>query len=436
VIEAPRRLVRVALVRGGVAFLATALIGQVAGLLAATLTDLPAGAFARLGWFEFGLFHGVPVVADAPSLVVGLGPAPTVASSHVELGVALLLGTWFAGWLLYRGGRATADAAGGGALARALAGSAVAIAYWVPAFLISLAVTLTIRLPGPLLSGVVELRSATVPSLLLPLALGLAAGAAGGLSSARSAVEDARVPRTEAIIAGGWRTFVVGLALSYAGLFVAGVLQPDDPAALLTPSTARYFQTVFARPDVGAVLLAHHLALSPDEALWALVPAMGGCDLARGTSSTAFLCYGRFPHGSGLPALVGPLLGQAPSGLGTRFGTAPWPYLLFLLAPGAAALLGGAWAARRARAGTGLEAAGIGAAAGAVFAGLVVVAGWLATVQVAWRTDLEPIGSARYRIGPDLVSGGALALLWGVVGGALGAVLAHRRAPAAVNANG
>jgi hypothetical protein len=217
--------------------------------------------------------------------------------------------------------------------------------------------------------------------------------------------------------------FVFGLLLSYAGLFVAGVVQPDGPAALLTPSTARYFSAVFDRPAVGLVALGHHLAVAPNEAVWALVPAMGGCVGVRGSVETDLLCYGRFPvtvesvdqpvsGGESVPIPIG----------GATFDTAPVGYFLFLLVPAVATVLGGRLAARRVGK-RGRAAAGVGASAGVVFAALVWVAAALSSLTVGYGAAFGESSRAGWvAVGPDVVRGALLALAWGVAGGAIGAL--------------
>jgi hypothetical protein len=219
-------------------------------------------------------------------------------------------------------------------------------------------------------------------------------------------------------LAGGWRMLLLAIALSFAGLFVAGAVQPDGPAATLTPSTATYFRTVFDRPLVGLALFAHHVAIAPNEALWTLAPAMGGCDGASGSFSVSFLCYWRFPESVTLP-----IAGVGSTGLSTRagFGSAPPPYFAFLIVPAAAAYWGGRRGASRARANGRREAAAVGAASGVVFAGLVGVFGWLSTVSVTYAADFQGRGGAgSVRAGPFSLWAAALALAWGTVFGWLG----------------
>ncbi len=433
-----------ALWRGLLAFGVMALLGQVVAFLiylVGDVGDVPASTFVRIGWFYFGAFHHVGIVASLPNLDIGelTGgvPAgsllPTGGSLSYEIGISLLFATALAAGLLYRAGRAVADRAGGGPVARMLHGLKVAPVYALPAFGLSLLVS--IRVPfavSALVSGLFELKSSPAQSLALPLLIAAVAGAAGGFRSAREiAGDDVRVGRVAAALGGGWRMLVLGLGLSYLGLFVAGAVQPDEPVAVLTPSTAKYYQEVFEDPDEGALVFAHHLAVAPNEALWVLVPAMGGCDGINGGVSFSFLCYWRYPQNVELPQ---PTLGGIdPTSVPTpqaTFDSAPPLYLLFLLAPLIAVLLGGRQAARRGGPRTLMEAGALGATAGVVFAVLVVAIGYVASVSLGFSASFGGLSSdGSVRIGPDLVSGALVALGWGVVGGFLGAIYEGRRLP-------
>jgi len=422
-----------ALASGFVAFLAMAGIGQVLAFGAWAVADTGAslGATARLGWIEFGAFHHVAIELDVPDLDVA--PAATgPGATSLSVGIALLSITAVAVWLLFRGGRAVADRCGGGTAARILHGTMVAPAYALPAFVVATMVEVVTPLRlGAFASGELHVALSRWQSLAFPLAIAAASGAAGGLRSALDARtrQDRRIGRARAAVAGGGRMFAFGLLLSYAGLFVAGVVQPDGPAALLTPSTGRYFDTVFTRPAPGFVALGHHLALAPNEALWTLIPAMGGCDGVRGSASADFLCYGRFP--TAVETTIQPLTGgesvRVPLGEAT-FETAPPAYLLFLLVPAAATVLGGRLAAERLGAG-GREAVFAGAAAGLVFAVLAGAAAALSTVTVGYGAAFGDEASTGWVIaGPNVVTGTLLAAAWGVVGGAVGAATVGRSA--------
>jgi hypothetical protein len=272
---------------------------------------------------------------------------------------------------------------------------------------------------GSFVTGELRISMSEWQAMVFPLAISAFAGAFGGLWSwAASAPDHVEAGRTRAIVAGGWLMFLLALGLSYVGLFVTGIVQPDEPVATATPSTARYFTTVFERPGLGAAVLAHHLALAPNEALWTLVPAAGGCDVVRGIEHSDLLCYRRFPSAVSAAGEV-------------SFGSAPAGYLAFLLVPAVATIAGGRWAAATAERGRGAGAA-IGAASGVVF-GLSVLSGCLlASITLSYGaiSGATPTEGHLW-VGPDPLSGTLVALAWGLVGGAIGGASAGVRRPAA-----
>lgn len=435
---ASRAGLRTALLLGAGCFAAVALLGQAIAFVVWLVArpELSLGAAARLGWLYVGGFHHVPIVVrlrelDVGALIGGVTPGstlPTTGSASGELGVALLLTTGTVAWLLFRAGRRAAAVGEVGPMPGALLGLGVALAYALPMVAVSSLVHLRADLAfGTLATGRLDARLALGPAFLLPFLLAAIAGGAGGFAEGARARPADRTRRALGALAGGWRMLLLGLGLSLAGLFAAGAVQPDSPAARLTPSTASYFRAVFDRPAVGLVVLAHHIAVAPNEALWTLVPAMGGCDGASGSSSGPFLCYWRFPRSVTLPGIgAGSSSTLAPGRTG--FGTAPPLYFLFLLVPAAAAFWGGRRGASRARSTSRREAAAVGAASGAVFAGLVGAVGSLSGVSVRYSADFEGQGGAgSVRAGPFLLSGMLLALAWGVVFGWLGARSDRRR---------
>ncbi len=373
------------------------------------------GEALRAGGFYVAAAHRVPIRLSAAGEDLGrlahaLGGPTATTRLRAELALAPLALTALAAWLLFRAGRAVGQRVGGTAPRRALAGAAVAPLY---AALVAL-VCLLVEVSATPLDGLrVTLAPAPLPALVLPLALGAVAGGAGGWWSTPGP------DRVREVLAGGWTMLVAGLALSYAGLFLAGVVRPDGVEALLTPSTGRYFRTVYGSAATGTVVVGHHLAFSPNEAAWTLVPAMGGCTGSFPAEGPAdpFLCYRRFPVEVAVPAWIEPPPSTAGPAPETRFGTAPAPYLLFLLAPAVATVLGGRRAARPA----------LGAAAGVVFAALVVAVGWASSIWLSGSLEgAAPAGSpVALRVGPGLISGGLLGLAWGVGGGALGGALAR-----------
>lgn len=403
-----------ALRRGLLAFVAMAGLGQAlaVGAWALGVSGISLGSALRVGWLYFGAFHHTEIVAEG-SIAVGVGAEPSSAS--FSLGVAVLAATWLAAWLLFRAGRAVADRTGGGALARLLHGGKVAVGYALPALPLAILVDARVAVDvGGVVALEQRLRLSAWQAIVFPLVLAALAGGCGGLRSAFDR-DPAWLRLLAAAAAGGWRMLVLGLALAYGGLFAAGVVQPDEPVALLTPASARYYQEVFARPGVGALVLAHHVGLAPNEAVWALVPAMGACDGVWGDERADSLCYGRFPTSLALlPRGVFPLIDLGD----LRFGQAPAGYLLFLLVPAAASVLGGRRAAERAGA-RGRGAVLAGALAGLVFATLVAVAATLSLVTVRYEVGTSLAG--RLIVGPNVLTGTLLALAWGVAGGVAGA---------------
>jgi hypothetical protein len=375
-----------------------------------------AGTAAKLGWLYFGWFHHAAVTTRLTSVEGGEAVTANVA-------LAMMLGTFLAIAILYKGGRAVADRAGGGVGARVLHGIKVAPAYAIPAFVVSGLVSIDIPIPrNGLVAGSLQLGPWDLSWFVLPLLIAAAAGAAGGLRSGRYELlsHDPWGRRVAGAIAGGLRMFVLGLVLSFVGLLVLAAIRPG--------ATRTYFETVTGPPTEQATMnTAHHVLLLPNQSLWVLVPAMGGCDgLSGGGVSATFLCYSKVPT----------TVSVSPEGLtsGTPvvqadFAKAPSGYFLFLLVPALSVVLGGRYAAKR-RAQLRWEAVGMGAASGVVFAALVAVGSWLASVSAGLSSPIGGLpANASVLIGPGVLAAGLLALVWGVVGGALGAWLEGRKFP-------
>lgn len=398
------------------------------------------GVALRIGAMYLGAFHHVPIRIegefDIGRLTGGVLPnsdAPTSGSSFVEIGIAMLAVTLLAGWLLFRAGRRLAAPADERSVwAGALRGAAVAPAYASAMLLVALTVKIAEPVGlGRLVEGELHVSLVAAQAFVFGLVI---AGVAGGLGGAWARLvggpEEPRLRPAAAVLAGGWRMLWVGMALSYSGLLVAGVVQPDDAVAVLTPSTARYFDTVFARPAVGAAILGHHMVLAPNEAAWTLVPALGGCDSVRGDEAVDFLCYSRFPDLEGWT--VQPV---ATTGQGSALGSAPAAYLLFLLAPAAATILGGREAARR-RGVVGRGGAAVGALSGVGFAVMLGATALLAGVSLTYGATVgEQGGGGSFWIGPSVIGALILGLIWGVAGGALGGATAGIR-PATATRSG
>ena len=335
----------------------------------------------------------------------------------------MMLGTFLAIAILYRGGRAVADRAGGGVGARVLHGIKVAPAYAIPAFVVSGLVSIDIPIPrNGLVAGSLQLGPWDLSWFVFPLLIAAAAGAAGGLRSGRYELlsHDPWGRRVAGSIAGGLRMFVLGLVLSFVGLLVLAAIRPG--------ATRTYFETVSGPPTEQATMnIAHHVLLLPNQSLWVLVPAMGGCDgLSGGGVSATFLCYSKVPttvtvNPEGLTS------GTAVVQARLREGA----IRLLPVPPGARAVgRAGRQIRRQERAQLRWEAVGMGAASGVVFAALVVVGSWLASVSAGLSSPTGGIpANASVLIGPGVLAAGLLALVWGVVGGALGAWLEGRKFP-------
>jgi len=376
-----------------------------------------AATAAKLGWLYFGWFHHAAVTARLTS-VEGGGTGLTA-----DVGVAMMLCTFLAIAILYKGGRAVADRARGGAGARVLHGMKVAPAYAIPPLVVSALVSIDIPIPrNGLVAGSFQMPSSGLSWFVLPLLIAAAAGAAGGMRSGRFELisHDPWGRRVAGVLAGGLRMFVLGLVLSFVGLLVLAAIRPG--------ATGTYFGTISGPPeDQTTMNIAHHVLLLPNQSMWLLAPAMGGCDgLSGGGVSASFLCYSKIPS----------TVSVTPEGLNSdtpvvraEFAKAPSSYLLFLLVPALSVVLGGRYAARK-RAQIKGEAIAMGAASGVAFAVLVALGSWLASVSVALASPAGGIpGNASVVIGPAVGTVGLLGLAWGVLGGALGGWLGGREFP-------
>ena len=268
---------------------------------------------------------------------------------------------------------------------------------------------MTIDIPIPrnaLFTGSLEMRPWDLRWLALPLLIAVAAGAAGGLRSGRHELVsyDPWGRRAAGAAAGGVRMFVLGLALSLVGVLVLAAIRPG--------ATKTYLETVSGPPpDQAAVVVANQLLLLPNQSMWVLVPAMGGCDgLSGGGVSATFLCYSKVPTRVSVNAED---LTSGTPVFRAGFTKATSAYLPFLLVPALSVVLGGRHAARK-RARLKWEAVGMGAASGVVFAVLVGLGSWFASVSVGLSSPAAGIpANASVMIGPGVLAAGLLALAWG-----------------------
>ena len=90
------------------------------------------------------------------------------------------------------------------------------------------------------------------------------------------------------------------------------------------------------------MVVANQLLLLPNQSMWVLVPAMGGCDgLSGGGVSATFLCYSKVPTRVSVNAED---LTSGTPVFRAGFTKATSAYLLFLLVPALSVVLGGSLA--------------------------------------------------------------------------------------------
>ena len=422
---------RWALIAAGVALAvaeAIAWLGALAGASSASVaTKLRAGGILFL-WF-----HDVGLSVSAPSGGFRGPGAAILQSVGATLWVTFLLGTLLVLLLLAIGGRRVARETAGPAWLGALHGTKVALPYAA----VCLGVALLERFSLPLPGGALGLRAAAVPvaaalpaAFLIPLGLGVVGGFVGGL--AENEEDDGDATRVVRGAVGGARAMLgFALGLSFLGLLILAAAHPD--------LTRRYTDAMFGGGfDRGVALLGINLLWLPNMTAWFLVPAMGSCvtaNLSYGGSvySSCVVSYGHIATPAALRGVetLGPFAtnpAQSPP--------APGADLAFLAIPLVAVLLGGWVAARKTEPATRTGAAGAGALAGVVFAAAVAVISALASLalQVHGVSGVggggRPAGTATLWVGPAVGGGALFALGWGVLGGALGGLIAGPARPA------
>jgi hypothetical protein len=419
----PLSLANHALGRAEIAFLAMLGIGEAL----AFGQDLIGGiarsyaTVARIGGlYVFGSLR-VPIQLRAS--------ASGVRGTFLEFSLAMLTITAVGLILLFRGGESVGDRAGGGLVRRALWGATVGLPFALFTFLLSLLISFDFPI-RVLEGGRVAVGVSRPWAAFLPLALGVVVGLLGGvwsgLSRARAnapATRGAPPPKPAAVLAAGafagaWRMFLAGLVLSFAGLLVLAGLHPN--------ATRAYLDGTAGSGASGIDEMVHHALLLPNQSMFVLVPAMGGCDKVEGTTEPrTFLCLSKVPNSGsvnlGAPFFPGKrqLLRSPFERVG--FGDAPGAFFAFLLIPLASAVVGGIRAAKPA--GSRGQAAACGALAGVGFAALVVAGCFAAALTITFYGGKAP---ASLTVWPDPVAGGLYGLLWGVVGGVIGAFAGWR----------
>jgi hypothetical protein len=246
-----------------------------------------------------------------------------------------------------------------------------------------------------------------------PALLGAVAGGAGGALGVLRV--DARV---SVWLIGGWRMLLAALGLAAVGIMLLAAVRPQG--------LATYTHVVSANGARSALLLVgHHALVLPNQSFLVIAPSMGGCTSLSGPGGTApLVCPGTLPAPDD-PALV-PSVAVADDDRTSPDPPArsmPPGYWTFLLVPAIATVGAGRWAGRtwRGRSG-GRERALRGGGAGVVFAVLVGVGTWMAGVEVGLTLNATST-PASFTVGASPFETALLALAWGVIGGALGALV-------------
>jgi hypothetical protein len=297
---------------------------------------------------------------------------------------------------------------------RALTGSLVALPYALLLGGLNLAVELPLETDGGPLPEMTMVRAPAWEGFLLPGSIALVTGALAGWS-----VSTASRGAAGTAFRAGLRTYGWSVGLAFVGLLVFAAVRPEG--------LERYaIEVTSAGAGRAGLYVGHQALLAPDQAMWILAPSMGGCVTTRVDGrSQDVLCLDRIPRGDDPATWLLSELGR----IRASSEVAPMPAVarVFLLVPAAAIVLGLRGVGRGY--GTTARAAAIGAAAGAVFALIVIVTSLAGSLWVVPASGNETTPS--FAMGPDPASTALLAFAWGVLGGVAVAVagrLAHRRA--------
>lgn len=369
-----------------------AAIAAGAGIALALIAYLVLGRPYRLWtWIKVGFlyllsFCGVEIRADA---FEGTFPGPPL---HLVYRFPLWVGTALVvACLLMVGRRVARDTRS--VSRRALAALAAVAGFAVPVALVSLSV----RLVFPDIGGAV-VTPIRWQAAVLPGVVAAASVAAGIYLESRRASPRSRLA---AWLEGAFTMTWTALALAFVGFLILAAVKPS--------STATYARAMGAAGHTGGIIVVHHALMLPAQSLWILAPSMGGVtEVGLGLGDRSRVVLSGIDLGAGAATLVeGSKHPRVPLGGG---------FYVFLLVP----MVASVWGGRRAAAGSGSidDAVVAGAGAGVAFAIVMGVAAWFSRAAV----PIPPRFPAPVSIVPSMPSTALLALVWGVLGGTLGAL--------------
>jgi hypothetical protein len=388
--------------------LAVGAVGLVVGL-ALFLAQGANGSYLpylRLGAVYTELFHRVGL--DVRATPFGGGPPLSVA-----VGLGLMLVAVGAVAVLALAGSRLARSSSGWSWAGVLT---AAVGYALVPFVLSFVGGGNVSLPDSISAAAsLEIRVSAAQAFAVPFAMACVAVVIGALSAP---VGTGTGSAGDALLAdavrGGVRAFALGLLLSIVGVLVVASVQP---------SFARAYAAAIGAPDGWrgrAILGGHAVLLLPNQAMWVLVPAMGGCDEAAvNAHGIPLLCLWRVP--ATLPVDVAVDTGIV--GVEPEYRRPPSAYLAFIFVPLIATMAGGVRAGRGAR--STRTAILLGGGSGLLFAALVAVG--IAFARIDLRATGGFLGDSilRLGLGPELLRGSGLAAVWGIAGGAVGGALSR-----------
>jgi hypothetical protein len=374
----------------------------VAGQALAWLTYAASGWYHPWSWFKIGAAETLASVRVPFSSTETSQGVTSVATLQVAMGaltIAVLV-------LAFRAGREQSRGLEKRPVAAALAGSAVGLGFALPMFVAAFPITL-----GFPQFGIDRLQPVLWQAFVLPLVIAGATGAVGGLARARARVEDALPwgPRLVAAVRGGATAFGWGIVLSFIGFLAL--------AAVSSGPTSAYARFVGRTGGSGAATVIQHAVLLPNQSAMFLATSMGA------TSQLSIAGEGAVEltrTGVATTSEAGSFLAAYVGASGTSAAFPAW-FAVFLSVPAIACVIGGRAAVLRAVGrGERILRAALG---GVVFAVLCGLASDAATLIVpAWA---HLIGGS-VELGTPPVATAGLALVWGTLGGVVGALIPWR----------